>query len=62
MHLELKNITYAKIPIAAVTAYAMEGDREKLLSEGCTHYLSKPFSKKQILKLLDKVFTEKDKY
>ena len=32
------------IPIVAVTAYAMVGDRDKLLSEGFNGYLSKPIN------------------
>lgn len=30
------------IPVIAVTAYAMEGDREELLREGFDEYISKP--------------------
>ncbi|HVQ38858.1 MAG TPA: response regulator, partial [Pyrinomonadaceae bacterium] len=33
-----------KIPLVAVTAYAMVGDREKLLTEGFNGYLSKPIN------------------
>jgi len=36
---------YEKTPIIAVTGYTMIGDREKLLAEGCTHYIAKPFEK-----------------
>ncbi|MCX6149563.1 MAG: PAS domain S-box protein [Ignavibacteriales bacterium] len=39
-------------PIVAVTSYAMAGDKEIMLSEGCTHYISKPFSKGELLSLL----------
>jgi two-component system, cell cycle response regulator DivK len=30
------------IPIIAMTSYAMAGDKEKLLAEGCTAYIEKP--------------------
>ncbi|MCE1187783.1 MAG: PAS domain S-box protein [Ignavibacteria bacterium] len=42
---------YTSVPIVAITAYAMQGDRKKLLSSGYTHYLSKPFFKDDILNL-----------
>ena len=36
------NISY--IPIIAITAFAMEDDKEKILSLGCEGYMSKPIS------------------
>lgn len=54
----LRNIErYKSTPIIAVTAYAMEGDREKILAGGCSHYISKPFVKYQLLEVLDSIFT-----
>ncbi len=32
------------IPIVAVTSFAMEGDRQKVLDAGCTGYISKPLN------------------
>ena len=49
---------YSNIPVIAITAYAMSGDREKFLSLGFTHYISKPFDRPQLLKLLKEIFNK----
>ena len=43
---------YKATPVIAVTAYAMVGDKEKFIAEGCTHYISKPFSKRDLLQIM----------
>lgn len=47
---------YKDVPVVAVTAYAMVGDKENFFRNGCTHYLSKPFNKKELVDLLKEVF------
>ncbi len=47
---------YENKPIIAVTAFAMEGDREEFFAKGLTHYISKPFTRQELLKLLNSIF------
>lgn len=43
---------YENIPIIAVTAYAMNGDKERFLASGFTGYISKPFKMGELVEVL----------
>ncbi len=43
---------FKKLPIVAVTAKAMKGDREKCIEAGAWDYLSKPVDSEQMLAVL----------
>ncbi|MEM6603879.1 MAG: response regulator [Pseudomonadota bacterium] len=44
-----RNKQLENIPIIAVTAFAMKGDEEHILSQGASAYLSKPITVSQLL-------------
>ncbi len=51
----------AALPVLAVTAYAMQGDKENILKSGFDGYLSKPISSAGLGKELEKLLGNKTK-
>jgi CheY-like chemotaxis protein len=50
----LKKSEVAHIPIIALTANAMRGDRERILKAGCDEYLQKPVSNKVLVEMIER--------
>lgn len=48
------NPRFASVPIIAVTAFAMSGDRERCLAAGMNDYISKPFKLKEVSQLIER--------
>lgn len=47
----------AKVPIVAVTSYAMTGDRDKSLAAGCTGYIEKPINPETFVAEIERHFS-----
>ncbi|PKP39783.1 MAG: hypothetical protein CVT98_00490, partial [Bacteroidetes bacterium HGW-Bacteroidetes-15] len=48
-----------KLPVIALTAYALSGDREKCFAAGCNEYLSKPITMKELMRVLSEYLDQK---
>jgi two-component system, cell cycle response regulator DivK len=42
----------ARIPIIAVSSFAMKGDEQKARASGCDSYVTKPYSPMQLLRVI----------
>lgn len=52
-----------KLPIVALTAHAMQGDRERFIASGCNGYISKPVNVGTFIEQVEAVLTAaRDKF
>ncbi len=54
------NPLLAKVPIVAVTSYAMAGDRERILDAGCNGYIEKPINPDTFLTQIEQFLTSQE--
>ena len=55
-----ENPRFASLPVVAVTAYAMQGDSEKIMNSGFDGYLSKPVSSSLLAQELDRLLSRQN--
>lgn len=52
---------FNNIPIIALTAYAMKGDRKKLIEAGCNAYLSKPVNTRKLPEIIAEMLLKRER-
>jgi len=52
---------FSHTPIIGVTAYAMKGDKEKVIESGCDAYLSKPINTRELPEMIAEMLLQRQK-
>jgi two-component system cell cycle response regulator DivK len=56
-----ENPSFSHTPIIAITAYAMRGDRERVIESGCDAYLTKPINTHELLNVIAQMLLQRQK-
>lgn len=49
-----RKLSYEKVPVIALTAYAMKGDKERFIASGFDDYMAKPLDVAEFIQKMDK--------
>ena len=55
------NPVFSYTPIIAITAYAMKGDKERVIESGCDAYLSKPINTRELPEMVAEMLLQRRK-
>ena len=56
-----ENPAFSHTPIIGVTAYAMKGDKERVIESGCDAYLSKPINTRELPGMIAEMLSRRQK-
>lgn len=56
-----KNPAFSHTLIIGVTAYAMKGDKERIIESGCDVYLSKPLNTRELSAVITEMLSQRQK-
>ena len=56
-----ENPAFSRTPIIGITAYAMKGDKERIIESGCDAYLPKPINTRELPGVIAEVLSQRQK-
>ena len=56
-----ETLAFSHTPIIAITAYAMKGDKERVIESGCDAYLSKPINTRELPGMIAEMLLQRRK-
>jgi len=56
-----ETLAFSHTPIIAITAYAMKGDKERVIEAGCDAYLSKPINTRELPEVITEMLLQRQK-
>jgi PAS domain S-box-containing protein len=59
---KIRELGHKSIPVVALTAHAMKGDREKCIEAGMNDYITKPVKRENVFEIIDKYVLGGGKY
>jgi CheY-like chemotaxis protein len=59
--LRIRELGYAEVPIVAMTAHALPGDREDCIQAGMNDYITKPINREKVFEIIDKFVLGKER-
>ncbi|MCR6632161.1 MAG: response regulator [Magnetospirillum sp.] len=62
MRIIREDLRFRDLPIIALTAKAMQGDREQCLQAGASGYLSKPVKLEDLMEVMEQLLAKKRRY
>ncbi len=56
-----ENPAFRHTPIITLTAYAMRGDRERVIESGCDMYMTKPINTRELPRVIAEMLSQRQK-
>ena len=56
----IRELGFRDVPVVAMTAHALQGDREECIQAGMNDYITKPIKREKVFEIIDKFVLRKE--